>query len=165
MQARADRGRGGVPGAVGVALLVRVLADGEHLGVARVVRRVRVRAGAAVVAVAVAEVLRLAVVPLVALVALGAVAARPAAVRLGPALVAAPAAAVRRARGRLGIAVRRAAGLRGLLSVRGVLRSRLRSAVVPAASDPESSHVIERTWSRRAVCRAGGHRTGFAAEL
>jgi hypothetical protein len=67
-----------------------------------------------------------------------------------------------------GIAVRRAA-LGGLLSVRLLprllLRVRLLRAVVPAASDPESSHVIERTWSRTVTCRARGNGPGFAAEL
>ncbi|GHE77001.1 hypothetical protein GCM10017778_73480 [Streptomyces vinaceus] len=47
-----------------------------------------------------------------------------------------------------------------LLSVRLLPRGLLGSAVVvPAASDPESSHVIERTWSREpwwAGCRNKG---------
>ncbi|GHA21270.1 hypothetical protein GCM10010372_21460 [Streptomyces tauricus] len=103
----------------------------------------------------VAEVLRLTVsVPLRPL--LRAVAAAPAVLgllRVGP--------------GRGGIAVRRAA-LGGLLSVRLLpllLRRRLLRAVVPAASDPESSHVIERTWSHRVTCRARGIGPGFAADL
>ncbi|GLX50037.1 hypothetical protein Shyhy01_29870 [Streptomyces hygroscopicus subsp. hygroscopicus] len=48
--------------------------------------------------------------------------------------------------------------LRLLLSLGG--------AVVPApASDPESSHVIERTWSRRVTCRARRSGPGIAADL
>ncbi|GHB76784.1 hypothetical protein GCM10010306_083470 [Streptomyces umbrinus] len=125
----------------------------------RLIGRVRVRA--LTVMVVVAEVLRL-TVP----------------VRLGPLLrpvatataaIAVPLLMLLRVRlGRGGIAVRRAA-LGGLLSVRLLprllLRVRLLRAVVPAASDPESSHVIERTWSRTVTCRARGNGPGFAAEL
>jgi hypothetical protein len=46
-----------------------------------------------------------------------------------------------------------------------LLRSRVRSAVASAASDPESSHVFERTWFLRVPCRARGFGPGFAAEL
>ncbi|GAA3079921.1 hypothetical protein GCM10010449_00080 [Streptomyces rectiviolaceus] len=153
MQARAHR-RGGLARAVGVALVVRVLAHGEGLGVTGVVGGVRIEAAltAALAAVAPvtwvsrpAEVLRLAVVaarmrPLL-----------PAVSALAPALaLAALALAVRRLlaavlrRGRLRVAVRRLLALGGLLPVRllprSLLGSRLRGAVVPAASDPESSH-------------------------
>ncbi|MEU9387893.1 hypothetical protein AB0D38_46335, partial [Streptomyces sp. NPDC048279] len=50
--------------------------------------------------------------------------------------------------------------------VRGLLRSRLRGTVVPAAASvPESSHVFERTWSRRSVWRARASEPAIAAEL
>jgi hypothetical protein len=44
------------------------------------------------------------------------------------------------------------------LLLRGLLR---RAVVVPAASDPESSHVIERTWSRRVTCGTRRSGTGW----
>ena len=55
----------------------------------------------------------------------------------------------------------------GGLSVRRLLlRSPLRGTVVPApASDPESSHVIERTWSWRTVCEGRGNGPGIGSEL
>ncbi|CAK7287527.1 putative Xylulose kinase [Streptomyces misionensis JCM 4497] len=57
---------------------------------------------------------------------------------------------------RAGPAVRRA--LRRLLSLGGAV-------VLAPTSDPESSHVIERTWSRRAACRARVSGPGIAADL
>ncbi|GGR31607.1 hypothetical protein GCM10010497_37410 [Streptomyces cinereoruber] len=99
----------------------------EHLRVARVVRRDRVRV---LLPVRVAEVLRLAVGPLSALRgALLPVRRLPLAL-LGPLLP--------------------CGGRRGrVVPVRRLLRLSLRGAVVPAASVPESSHVNERTRFRR----------------
>ncbi|MEY9487322.1 hypothetical protein RKD26_003116 [Streptomyces calvus] len=168
VQAGADRagGRGGA-GAVGVALVVGVLADRERLGVARVVGRVRVvrdARGAVTAGVgAVAEVLGLAVTAVAPGTAVASVAAARGRPRAGAAAVAVRRLLRVRLR-RLRVAVRRP--LRRLLSVRGVLRSRVRSAVVvPAASDPESSHAFERTWSRAVACRGPGFGRGIAAEL
>ena len=153
MQSGADRRGRRLAGAVGAALVVGVLADREGLGVTGAVRRVRV---GALLRVTVAEVLRLAVA---------------AGVRLGPALLAAavlliavlltPVRLLLRGRGR--VAVRLLASLWSLLSVRRsvLLRSRLRGPVVPAASDPESSHVIERTWSRTVTCWVWAIRGGL----
>ena len=138
LQMRADgRGRG-LAGAVGLALAVGVLADRERLGVAGAVRRVRVRA---LLRVPVTEVLRL---------ALATAGLRPAAALLSAAVGLGAVRLLLRRRGRVAVRLL-LASLGGLLSVRRsvLLRSRLRGAIVPAAaSDPESSHVIERTRSR-----------------
>ncbi|GGV55503.1 hypothetical protein GCM10010277_56020 [Streptomyces longisporoflavus] len=165
MQARAH-GRGGLAGAVGVALVVRVLAHGEGLGVTGVVGGVRIEAALSAlaalsataaalapvprVAVAAAEILRLAVVAVGAarlgplLPAVSALAAPSAALALTALAVRRLTAVLLGGGGRLGVAVRRLLALGGLLSVRLLPRSLLgaclRGAVVPAASDPESSH-------------------------
>lgn len=173
--------RGGLARVVRPALVVGVLADGERLRVAGVVGRVGVVGALLGVVLPVAEVLRLPVptrpLPLAGSLALS-LSGSPALSR-GGALRPAAALAVATALAAvlLRLPVRRSAlgrggwrpAVRGLLTVRlllrGLLGSRLRCAVVPAASDPESSHVIERTWSGGAVGWGRGWGTGFAAEL
>ncbi|GAA4994127.1 hypothetical protein GCM10023335_02440 [Streptomyces siamensis] len=160
MQPGAYRRGRRLAGPVGLALAVGVLSDREGLGVTGAVRRVRVRA---LLGVSVTEVLRLAV---------AAVGLRPAALLRASVLLAAsvlllaPVLLLLRRRRR--VAVRLLPALGALLSVRCLvlLRARLRGTVVPgAASDPESSHVIERTWSRRSTCAARGNGPFIGADL
>ncbi len=118
------------------ALAVRVLAVREDLGVPRVVVRVRAAARASLAVRGLLLALGRRLLLSVRVEVLGLAMASGGGL-LRPLLL-----------GRVGLlAVRRL--LRLLLTVRLLPRGLLGSAVVvPAASDPESSHVIERTWSR-----------------
>ncbi|GGK23136.1 hypothetical protein GCM10011583_63840 [Streptomyces camponoticapitis] len=169
MQAGAGRGRGRAR-VVRRAVAVTVLVHAELLRVTRVVGvRVLPAATAVLLVVRVAEVLGLAVPALSAALStrsgVAVTALRGAGLsgaRRGPLLLRRVRLPAVRGR-RLPASVLRRG--RRLPSVRLLLRVLLTCAVVPAASDPESSHVTERTRFGRAGGWRSRNRPAFAAEL